>query len=70
VNIRVAIKSKSANIGILNLKNIVVQDRLNNSCIKKKVNAEQNGWHFSSFHMITNAKVMKVYNIGQTIPKI
>ena len=43
VNTSVPIKSKSANIGILNLKNIVVQDKLNSSCIKKKVNAEQYG---------------------------
>jgi len=43
VNIRVAIKSINANFGILNLKNIVVQHKLNANWIKNIVNDEQYG---------------------------
>lgn len=43
VNIRVAIKSINANFGILNLKNSVVQHKLNANWIKNIVNDEQYG---------------------------
>ena len=43
VKIRVAIRSKSAIFGICNLKNKVVHDKLNTSCIKKRDNALQYG---------------------------
>jgi len=54
VNNIINIMLTKAIIGFLNLKNIVVHDKFNTNCIKKKVNALQYGKHFLSFHTKKN----------------
>jgi hypothetical protein len=61
--------SNKAVLYMFHLKKRVVQIKLKNNWIKKKVKAEQYGEHFGSLQIKYVDIPIKVYNIGQTMPK-